>query len=140
MKALSCTFFQIVCANHRFFSPSLSHQGLFQNLCPSVPGGSVCQWKALGNTTLERWPARLLRPHARQHTWPLPGSHSERLHGGVVLTQQPCASRLEPTQAAGGTLSRSPPPLVAPSLLPSIYFLVGRNKVTNYDAMFFQGK
>ncbi|XP_025261621.1 BRISC and BRCA1-A complex member 2 isoform X1 [Theropithecus gelada] len=33
--------------------------GLFQNLCPSVPGGSVCQWKALGNTSLERWPARL---------------------------------------------------------------------------------
>lgn len=34
----------------------------------------------------------------------------------------------------------APPPLVAPSLFPALYFLVERNKVTNHDAVFFQGK
>ena len=47
-------------------------------------------------------------------------------------------------ELAGGNLGPRapphPPPLVAPSLFPAVYFLVERNKVTNHDAVFFQGK
>ena len=68
----------------------------------------------------------------------------ERLHGSISLTQRLC-SGLEPRlELAGGNLGprapRPAPPLVAPSLFPAVYFLVERNKVTNHDAVFFQGK
>lgn len=122
-----------------FFLP-LSHQGLFQNLCPSVPGGSVCQWKALGNTSLERWPARLLCPHACQHIWPLPGSHWN-VFTAAFHSHSSFAPRLEPTlELAGGHLGpRAPHLWLPPFCFPSVYFLVGRNKVTNQDAVTFPG-
>lgn len=50
--------------------------------------------------------------------------------------------RLEPKlELAGGNLDpRASLPLVALSLFLSVYFLVGRNKITNHSMVFFQGK
>lgn len=131
---------QAVCANHSSFSP-LSHQGLFQNLCPSVPGGRLCQRKALGNTSVERQPTRLLSPHACQCS----GCFLEAIgmaswrpfaHAAALLPHTALSAGAQ-TKLAGSTLNPSTSLLVAPP--PSLDFLAERNKLL-YSGELFQGK